>query len=71
MPLKIIQFRGGTVVEHELFVGHDREITVNTTNNRTESTMVQHPAATSWQRSRTFLPIQTSWKTTSTDQAET
>ena len=25
MPLKIIQFRGGTVVEHELFVGHDRE----------------------------------------------
>lgn len=34
MALKIIQFRGGTVVEHELFVGHDREITVNTTNNR-------------------------------------
>ena len=34
MPLKVIQFRGGTVVEHELFVGHDREITVNTTNNR-------------------------------------
>ena len=34
MPLRVIQFRGGTVVEHELFVGHDREITVNTTNNR-------------------------------------
>lgn len=34
MPLKIIQFRGGTAQEHEAFVGHDREVTVETTNKR-------------------------------------
>lgn len=34
MPLKVIQFRGGTAQEHEVFTGYDREITVDTTDNR-------------------------------------
>lgn len=34
MPLKIIQFRGGTATEHENFIGHNREVTVDTTNIR-------------------------------------
>ena len=34
MPLKIIQFRGGTSAEHTSFTGHDREVTVDTTEKR-------------------------------------
>jgi len=34
MPLRVIQFRGGTASEHEVFTGHDREVTVDTTEHR-------------------------------------
>lgn len=34
MPLKVIQFRGGTASEHEVFTGYDREVTVDTTEHR-------------------------------------
>lgn len=39
MPLKVIQFRGGTVVEHELFVGHElaKELDVPTNTNQLEN----------------------------------
>lgn len=34
MSIKVIQFRGGTASEHEIFTGYDREVTVDTTDKR-------------------------------------
>lgn len=49
MPIKVIQFRGGTASEHEVFTGYDREITVDTTNHRLRvhdgETVGGHPLA--------------------------
>ena len=43
MAIKVIQFRGGTKEEHLIFVGDEREVTIDTTDNR----LVVHDGVTS------------------------